>query len=96
VLSRLNCQEGVTGVLLDLPLNLGLSRVTHYKQSGGSERSREQHQPQQQFGAQSQVFVASKEGFQDLAYPWEMERLPPIMRGRKKAFQNSLARRRVN
>jgi len=61
----------------------------HYKQSGGSERSREQHQPQQQFGAQSQVVVASKEGFQDLAYPCEMNRLPPIMRGRKKAFQES-------
>jgi hypothetical protein len=35
----------------------------HYKQSGGSERSRKQHKPQQQLGAQSQVVVAFKEGF---------------------------------
>jgi hypothetical protein len=61
----------------------------HYKQSGGSERSREQHQPQQQFGAQSEVVVAFKESFQNLAYPCEMNRLPLIMRDRKKAFQDS-------
>ena len=85
MLNGLDRQEGVAGVLLDLPLDLGLSRVTHYKQSGGSERSREQHQPQQQFGAQSPVVVASKEGFDDLAYPCEMNSFARPMRGIKTA-----------
>jgi hypothetical protein len=62
VLNGLDRQEGVAGVLLDLPLDLGLSRVTHYRQSGGSERSCKQHKPQQQLGTQSQVGVALKEG----------------------------------
>jgi hypothetical protein len=62
--------------------------VTHYQESGGSERSRKQYKPQQQLGAQSQVVVAFKEGFQDLAYPCEMNRLPPVMRGRKKGFDD--------
>jgi len=48
VLNGLDCQEGVAGVLLDLPVDLSLSRVTHYKESGGSERSRKQHKPHQQ------------------------------------------------
>ena len=51
VLNGLYRQDGIAGLLLDLPLDLGLSRLTHYKQSGGSERSRKQHQPQQQLGA---------------------------------------------
>jgi len=57
VLNGLDRQDSV---LLDLPLDQGLSRMTHYKQSGGSERSRKKHKPQQQLGAQSQVVVAFK------------------------------------
>jgi hypothetical protein len=43
MLNGLDRQEGVPGVLLDLPVDLGLRRVTNYKQSGGGERSRKQH-----------------------------------------------------
>jgi len=57
VLNGLDRQDSV---LLDLPLDQALSRMTHYKQSGGSERSRKKHKPQQQLGAQSQVVVAFK------------------------------------
>jgi len=92
VLNGLDSQEGVAGVLLDLPLDLGLSGVTHYKQSGGSERSRKQHKPQQQLGAQSQVGVALTEGLEKLAYPCEMNRLPPAMSGHKNASRIRLAR----
>ncbi len=44
VLNGLDRQKGVAGVLLDLPLDLGLSRMTHYKQSGASERCGRHHQ----------------------------------------------------
>src|SRR5258707_14577256 len=40
VLNGLDRQDGVASVLLDLPLDLGLSRGAHYKQSGASEHSR--------------------------------------------------------
>src|SRR6267154_407308 len=55
-----------------------------YKESGGSERSRKQHKPHQQLSAQSQVSPALKDRFQNAAYPCEMNRLPPVMRGLKK------------
>jgi hypothetical protein len=92
VLNGLDREEGVAGVLLDLPVDLGLSRVTHYKQSGRGERSRKQHKPHQQLGAQSQVGPALKEGFQYPAYSCEMNRLSPVMRGRKKASRIHLGR----
>jgi len=91
MLNSLDRQKGVAGILLDLPLDLGLGRVTHYKQSGASERRRKQHKPQQQLGAQSQVVVASKEGFQDLAYPCEMNSFARPMRGIKTASRIRLA-----
>src|SRR5205807_10337741 len=61
-----------------------LSRVTHYRESGGSERSRKQHKPQQQLGAQSQIVVALKEGLQNAVYPSELNKLPQGMRGLRK------------
>ena len=56
----------------------------HYKESGGSERSRKQHKPQQQLGAQSQIVVALKEGLQNAVYPSELNKLPQGMRGLRK------------
>jgi hypothetical protein len=62
-----------------------LSRVTHHQQSGGSERGRKEHKPQQQLRAQSQVVVAFKEGYRDPAYSCEVNRSPPIFRAARKA-----------
>jgi hypothetical protein len=44
VLNGLDRQEGVTGILLNLPLHLSLRRMTHYKQGGASEGRGGQHQ----------------------------------------------------
>ena len=80
VLNRLDRQEGVAGVLLDLPLDLSLSRVTHHQQRDASDRSRKQDKPQRQLGPQPQIRVALKEGIQNPSYRCEMNGLPPTMR----------------
>ena len=79
VLNGLDCQERIAGILLDLPLDLGLSRVTHHQQSDARESGCKQDNPQRQLGPQTQIRVAPKEGLQNPVYRCEMNSLPPAM-----------------
>jgi len=47
VLNALDRQHGVARVLFDLPLSLGLSRVTHRQQCAAGKDSGKRHQRQQ-------------------------------------------------